>query len=102
MTLFKLHMIKNYLNEKHDIEIIDKYIKSSPKFKKNSLSLNNIWRGKNINERERSEQEELFELKEIEKRFIFELRQKKEMDLMKNMLILYLIYYIIIQEKIIL
>ena len=43
-------MIKNYLNEKHDIEIIDKYIKSSPKFKKNSLSLNNIWRGKNINE----------------------------------------------------
>jgi hypothetical protein len=70
-------MIKNYLNEKHDIEIIDKYIKSSPKFKKNSLSLNNIWRGKNINERERSEQEELFELKEIEKRFIFELRQKK-------------------------
>ena len=56
-------MIKNYLNEKHDIEIIDKYIKSSPKFKKNSLSLNNIWRGKNINERERSEQEELFGLK---------------------------------------
>jgi hypothetical protein len=53
---------------------MNKYIKSYPKYEKNSF---HVWRVKKKDERIRSEQEELYELKEIEKRFISILRQTK-------------------------
>jgi hypothetical protein len=77
MKKLALHINKSYLNDKHDMEIMNKYIKSYPKYEKNSFSLYNVWRVKKKDEIIRSEQEELYELKEIEKRFISILRQKK-------------------------
>lgn len=77
MKKIKLHLNKTYLNDKHDMEIMNKYIKSYPQFDQDAFSVNKMWRVKKIDERMRSEKEDLYELKEIEKRFIFALRQKK-------------------------
>ena len=46
MKKLALHINKSYLNDKHDMEIMNKYIKSYPKYEKNSFSLNNVWRVK--------------------------------------------------------
>ncbi len=77
MKKINLYLNKSYLNDKHDMEIMNNYIKSYPQFDKDDFSINKIWRGKKTDERMRSEQEDLYELKAIEKRFIFALRQKK-------------------------
>ena len=77
MKKIKLYLNKSYLNDKHDMEIMNNYIKSYPQFDKDAFSVNKMWRGKKTDERMRSEQEDLYELKAIEKRFIFALRQKK-------------------------
>ena len=77
MKKINLYLNKSYLNDKHDMEIMNNYIKSYPQFDKDTFSVNKMWRGKKTDERMRSEQEDLYELKAIEKRFIFALRQKK-------------------------